>query len=72
VINVPTEQDIREILERLARIEARMDTQPKYCKDHARRLERLEVQVGRQNFIAATLGAFAGGVVLLLKYLGGR
>jgi hypothetical protein len=69
---VPGEQEIREILERLARIETKLETQPTYCKDHARRLERLEVQVGRQNFIAATLGAFAGGVVLLLKYLGGR
>lgn len=65
-----SEQDFREVLERLARIEAKIEIQPAHCRDHAKRIERLESAVGRQNFIAALLGAIAAGAVLMLKYIG--
>ena len=59
------DQDIKEILDRLARIETKLE-------DDRPRLYNLERQVGRQNFVASMLGALAAGAVLMIKYIAGR
>ena len=76
--------DITEIKERLAGIEtaamfikARIDrlTAPgegEVCLREGARVTRLERSVGRQNFIAATMGALAAGVVLAMRYVIGE
>ena len=76
--------DITEIKERLAGIETsmtfvkdRLDRMPvpgegPVCAFEKGRLDKLESTVGRQNFVAATLGAIAAGVVLALRYVIGE
>lgn len=69
----------KDVLDRLARIEERQKMPSASCAVHTEqinkldgRLEKVEVQVGKQNVIAVTLGAFGASIVLAIKYLASR
>ena len=76
--------DITEIKERLAGIETfqefikeRLDKMPlpgegQVCRFEKGRLDKLEAAVGKQNFLAGTIGAVAAGLVLALRYVIGE
>ena len=76
--------DIVEIKERLAGIETammfvkdRLDKMPlpgegAVCLMEKDRIGKLENAVGKQNFLAGTIGAVAAGVVLALRYVIGE
>lgn len=72
-------QDIMDIRERLVRIEESLKHPSPQCAVHSSkiddigdRVDSIEAQIGRHNLIAATLGALAAGIVLMIKYVAGR
>jgi hypothetical protein len=81
-----TAQDVKEIIAELSKINAKLAAieeaqrhpsptcavHAEQIKDAIRRLSVVEVQQGRQNLIAATLGAIGAALVLAMKYLIGR
>ena len=80
------EQDVRNIIgelssinSRLSRIEEAQKHPSPACAVHdeqikvlGRRVESIEMQQGKQNLIAVTLGAIGAAIVLALKFLASR
>lgn len=69
----------KDVLDRLARIEERQKLPSASCAVHTEqiskldgRIEKIEIQVGKQNVIAVTLGAIGAAIVLAIKFLATR
>lgn len=69
----------KDVLDRLARIEERQKLPSESCAVHTEqiskldgRIEKIEIQVGKQNVIAVTLGAIGAAIVLAIKFLATR
>ena len=67
-----SEQDYREVLQRLARIEEKLDAHTLREEALDRRTSRLETVTGRHGFVTAVISATAAGVVLMVKYLAAK
>ncbi len=50
----------------LAKIETKLDL---VLEEHDRRLEKLETAQGKQNLVAASIGAIGAGIVMALKFV---
>ena len=74
-----SEQQVIDLFRELGEINARLDALNEpgaVCAVHtsqiesfSKRIESLEVQQGKQNLIAVSLGAIGAAIVLALKYL---
>lgn len=58
--------EVHTMREDMARIAQKLDDRP--CILHEKRVQRLEDIVGKQNFVAALIGALAAGIILAAKY----
>jgi hypothetical protein len=58
--------EVHKMREEMARIAQKLDDRP--CIAHDGRLMRIESLVGKQNFVAAVIGALAAGIILAAKY----
>lgn len=68
-----TEEDrLLKVEQELSRLCGLLEGRELRCVDHARRLERVEVAVGRSNLVASVIGAVSAGVVLAAKALFAR
>lgn len=74
------ETDMREVLQRLTRIETEIKSlsvpsaekcavHGQQIKDIGKRMDKIESVVGKQGMISLTIGAVGYGLALLLKYL---
>ena len=72
-----SDSEVKEILQRLTRIETRLDDMPiPQCAMNGQRIDRIESQqealvatVGKQNFVAAVISALVAGVAMSAKWM---
>ena len=72
-----SDSEVKEILQRLTRIETRLDDMPvPQCAINGQRLDILEkdcdalsATVGKQNFVAAIISALVAGVAMSAKWM---